>query len=148
MTERTLSIIKPDAVADGHIGDILAAFENADLTILAGKLVHLSLQDAQRFYALHEGKDFFPRLTQFMSAGPIFVSVLAGVNAVQNHRDLLGATDPHEAKDGTLRKRFGRFIGHNAVHGSDSLENAQNEIAFFFSARDIHPRTFSPDAPT
>ena len=146
MIERTLSIVKPDALADGHLGDILATFENNGLTILAGRLVHLSLDKAQEFYAVHEGKDFFPRLTEFMSAGPIFVSVLEGENAVSKNRELMGATDPKDADTGTIRQRFGRFIGNNAVHGSDSLENAQIEIDFFFAAEDIHPRTFHADA--
>ena len=146
MTERTLSIVKPDALADGNLGEILTTFEKNGLTVLAGRLVHLSLEDAQKFYAVHDGKDFFPRLTQFMSAGPIFVSVLEGDNAVAKNRELMGATDPKEAAPGTIRERFGRFIGNNAVHGSDSAENAANEIAFFFDANQIHPRTFHADA--
>ena len=146
MTERTLSIVKPDALADGNLGEILSTFEKNGLTILAGRLVHLSIDEAKRFYAVHEGKDFFPRLTQFMSAGPIFVSVLEGDHAVAKNRELMGATDPKEAADGTIRQRFGRFIGNNAVHGSDSAENAKIEIEFFFGADQIHPRTFHADA--
>lgn len=146
MTERTLSIVKPDALADGNLGEILSTFEQNGLSILAGRLVHLSLEQAENFYAVHTGKDFFPRLTQFMSAGPIFVSLLEGDNAVAKNRELMGATDPKEAAEGTIRQRFGRFIGNNAVHGSDSVENAANEIAFFFTKDQIHPRTFHADA--
>ena len=145
MTERTLSIVKPDALADGHLGEILATFETNGLTILGGRLVHLSVDEAKKFYAVHDGKDFFPRLTEFMSAGPIFVSVLEGDNAVSKNRELMGATDPKEAAPGTIRQRFGRFIGNNAVHGSDSVENANIEIAFFFGDDQIHPRTFHAD---
>ena len=145
MTERTLSIVKPDALADGNLGEILTTFEQNGLTILSGRLVHLSVEDAQRFYAVHEGKDFFPRLTQFMSAGPIFVSVLEGEDAIAKNRELMGATDPKEAAPGTIRERFGRFIGNNAVHGSDSAENAAIEIQFFFDENQIHPRTFHAD---
>ena len=146
MIERTLSIIKPDAVADGNIGQILATFESNDLTILGGRLVHLTLEQAQKFYAVHDGKDFFKRLTEFMSAGPIFVSVLEGENAVLKNRERMGATDPKEAAEGTIRARFGRFIGNNAAHGSASLENAQTEIEFFFSDDQLHARTFTPSA--
>ena len=146
MNERTLSIVKPDAVADGNIGEILATFEANELTILAGRLVHLSIEQAQKFYAVHDGKDFFERLTRFMSAGPIFVSVLEGENAVLKNRELMGATDPKEAASGTIRERFGRFIGNNAAHGSDSVENAKTEIEFFFGEDELHPRTFAPDA--
>ena len=145
MTERTLSIVKPDALADGNLGEILTTFESNGLTILAGRLVHLSVDEAKKFYAVHDGKDFFPRLTEFMSAGPIFVSVLEGENAVSKNRELMGATDPKEAAAGTIRQRFGRFIGNNAVHGSDSVENAKTEIAFFFGDDQVHPRTFHAD---
>lgn len=145
MIERTLSIIKPDAVADGNIGQIIATFESNGLTILGGRLLHLSLEQAQQFYSVHQGKDFFPRLTEFMSAGPIFVSVLEGENAVLKNRELMGATDPKEAAEGTIRARFGRFIGNNAAHGSDSPENAKTEIAFFFSDEQLHSRTFTPE---
>jgi len=146
MTERTLSIVKPDALADGNLGEILTTFESNGLTILAGRLVHLSVDEAKKFYAVHDGKDFFPRLTEFMSAGPIFVSVLEGENAVSKNRELMGATDPKEAAAGTIRQRFGRFIGNNAVHGSDSVENAKTEIAFFFGDDQIHSRTFHADS--
>ena len=146
MTERTLSIVKPDALADGNLGEILTTFESNGLTILAGRLVHLSVDEAKKFYAVHDGKDFFPRLTEFMSAGPIFVSVLEGDNAVSKNRELMGATDPKEAAPGTIRQRFGRFIGNNAVHGSDSVENAKTEIAFFFGDDQIHSRTFHADS--
>lgn len=145
MTERTLSIIKPDAVADGNIGQIVATLEANGLTVLGARLVHLSLEQAQEFYSVHDGKDFFKRLTEFMSAGPIFVSMLEGENAVLKNRELMGATDPKQADDGTIRARFGRFIGNNAVHGSDSPENAKNEIEFFFSEDQIHRRTFTPE---
>jgi nucleoside-diphosphate kinase len=145
MTERTLSIIKPDAVADGNIGQIIGTFEANGLTIMGARLVHLSLEQAQEFYSVHHGKDFFKRLTEFMSAGPIFVSILEGENAVLKNRELMGATDPKQAAEETIRARFGRFIGNNAVHGSDSLENAKTEIKFFFSENQIHPRTFTPE---
>lgn len=139
--ERTLSIIKPDAVAKNHIGSILAIYEKAGLRVVAAKMVHLSQEDAEQFYAVHKERSFFGELVAFMISGPVFVSVLEGDNAVVKHRDLMGATDPVKAAPGTVRALFAQNIDENAVHGSDSLENAANEIDFFFHADELCPRT-------
>ena len=137
MTERTLSIVKPDAVASGHLGDILAALESSGLKVVAGKMLHLTSAQAAGFYAVHDGKPFFERLVAFMCSGPCFVQVLEGDNAILRNRTLMGATNPEEAEDGTLRKRFAESMSRNAVHGSDSPESAATEIAYFFEDADI-----------
>lgn len=135
--EQTLSIIKPDAVAKGVIGKILDRFETNGLRVAATKKVQLSRQDAEAFYAVHKARPFFNDLVDFMVSGPVVVSVLEGENAVLKNRDLMGATNPKEAAPGTIRADFAENIDANAVHGSDSLENAAIEIAFFFSGREI-----------
>ena len=135
--ERTLSIIKPDAVAKGVIGKILDRFESNGLRIAAMKKLQLSREDAEAFYAVHKERPFFNDLVDFMVSGPVVVSVLEGENAVAKNRKLMGATNPKEAEPGTIRADFAENIDANAVHGSDSLENAQIEIAFFFSQREI-----------
>lgn len=130
--ERTLSIIKPDAVAKNVIGQILSRFEKAGLKIVAAKMVHLSQSDAEGFYAVHRERPFFKDLVRFMISGPVFVSVLEGPNAVLKNRELMGATDPQKADAGTIRADFADSIDANAVHGSDAPETAAEEIAFFF----------------
>jgi len=135
--ERTLSIIKPDAVAKGVIGKILDRFESNGLKIAATKKIQLSRMDAEAFYAVHAERPFFKDLVDFMISGPVVVTVLDGKNAVQINRDLMGATNPKEAEPGTIRADFAESIDANAVHGSDSVENAAIEIAFFFSEREI-----------
>ena len=135
--ERTLSIIKPDAVAKGVIGKILDRFESNGLRIAATKKLQLSREDAEAFYAVHKERPFFNDLVDFMVSGPVVVSVLEGENAVAKNRELMGATNPKEAEPGTIRADFAENIDANAVHGSDSLENAKTEIAFFFAEREI-----------
>lgn len=135
--EQTLSIIKPDAVAKGVIGKILDRFESNGLKIAATKKLQLSRKDAEAFYAVHSERPFFGELVEFMVSGPVVVSVLEGENAVAKNRDLMGATNPKEAEAGTIRADFAESIDANAVHGSDSLENAAIEIRFFFSEREI-----------
>ena len=135
--EQTLSIIKPDAVKKNVIGKIISRFEENALRIVALKKVFLSKNDAQKFYAIHKDRPFFNDLISFMTSGPVFVLVLEGENAVVKNRDLMGATNPKEAKTGTIRADFAESIEANAVHGSDSKENAAVEIAFFFSKREI-----------
>ncbi|MCB4742858.1 MAG: nucleoside-diphosphate kinase [Sulfurovum sp.] len=135
--EQTLSIIKPDAVKKNVIGQILARFEEAGLRIAATKKTRLSKVDAEAFYAVHKGRPFFGELVEFMISGPVVVSVLEGENAMAKNRELMGATDPKEAAPGTIRADFADSIDANAVHGSDSLENAKVEIDFFFAQRDI-----------
>ena len=135
--ERTLSIIKPDAVKKNVIGKIVTRFEENGLYIVAGKLLHLSDQMASGFYAEHEGKPFFEDLKKFMTSGPVFVQVLEGENAVQKNRDLMGSTNPKEAKIGTIRADFAKSIDANAVHGSDSKERAKREIEYFFKNEEI-----------
>ncbi|STO96412.1 nucleoside-diphosphate kinase [Helicobacter canis] len=137
MAEQTLSIIKPDAVQKGVIGKIIDRFESNGLRIAAMKKLQLSKCDAQAFYAIHKDRPFFNDLVEFMISGPVVAMVLEGDNAVSKNRDLMGATNPKEAKPGTIRADFAQSIDANAVHGSDSLENARNEIAFFFAAREI-----------
>ena len=136
-TERTLSIIKPDAVGKNVIGKIISRFEENNLYLVAGKLVHLSDEMASGFYAEHEGKPFFNDLKKFMTSGPVFVQVLEGENAVQKNRDLMGSTNPKEAAPGTIRADFANSIDANAVHGSDSLESANREIEYFFNTEEI-----------
>ena len=135
--ERTLSIIKPDAVAKGVIGKILSRFETNGLRIAATKKLQLSQQDAEAFYAVHAERPFFKDLVEFMISGPVVVTALEGDNAMQINRDLMGATNPAEAEAGTIRADFAESIDANAVHGSDSVENAAIEIAFFFAEREI-----------
>ena len=135
--ERTLSIIKPDAVAKNVVGEILARFEKAGLRIAATKKIQLSQEDAQAFYAVHAERPFYGELVEFMTSGPVVVTVLEGENAMAKNRDLMGATDPKEAEAGTIRADFADSIDANAVHGSDSVENAKIEIDFFFAQREI-----------
>ena len=135
--EQTLSIIKPDAVAKNVVGQILARFEAANLKIAATKKIQLSQADAEAFYAVHAERPFFKDLVEFMISGPVVVTVLEGENAMQTNRDLMGATNPAEAEAGTIRADFAESIDANAVHGSDSVENAVNEINFFFAQREI-----------
>lgn len=130
--ERTLSIIKPDAVAKNVIGEIYARFEKAGLKVVAAKMAHLSRKDAEGFYAVHKGRPFFDDLVQFMSSGPVMIQVLEGESAILRNRDLMGATDPKKAAKGTIRADFAQSIDANAVHGSDAPETAQVEIAYFF----------------
>ena len=135
--ERTLSIIKPDAVAKNVIGKIIDRFETNGLRIAAMKKIKLSKDDAAKFYEVHKERPFFNDLVEYMTSGPVVVIVLEGENAVAKNRELMGATDPKEAVPGTIRADFAESIEANAVHGSDSLENAQKEIAFFFAQREI-----------
>ena len=135
--ERTLSIIKPDAVAKNVIGEILARFEKAGLRIVAARMVHLSRQEAEGFYAVHRARPFFKDLVDFMVSGPVMVQALEGENAIQKNRDLMGATDPKKAEKGTIRADFAQSIDANAVHGSDAPETAKIEIAQFFAGNEI-----------
>ena len=135
--EQTLSIIKPDAVAKNVVGQILARFESANLKIAATKKIQLSQADAEEFYAIHAERPFFKDLVSFMISGPVVVTALEGENAMQINRDLMGATNPAEAEAGTIRADFAESIDANAVHGSDSVENAVNEINFFFAQREL-----------
>ena len=132
--ERPLSIIKPDGVKKNHIGEILRRFEAAGLTVVGIRMLRLSKAQAEGFYAVHKARPFFKSLTEFMSSGPIVVSVLEGYDAIKKNRDLMGATNPEEAKEGTIRRDFAENIEVNTVHGSDGPDTAQEEIAFFFSA--------------
>lgn len=138
--ERTLSIIKPDAVRKNFIGAILSRFEKASLTIIACKLVHLTPQEAQQFYAIHRERPFFNDLVSFMSSGPVLISVLEGENAIAKNREIMGATNPKQAAAGTIRADFASSIDENAVHGSDSQETAKGEIEFFFKPTQLHSR--------
>ena len=135
--ERTLSIIKPDAVSKNVIGKIVSRFEDNGLKIVAAKLIQLDDALASGFYAEHEGRPFFNDLKDFMTSGPVFVQVLEGENAVQKNRDLMGSTDPKEAASGTIRADFAKSIDANAVHGSDSIESAKREIEYFFNTEEI-----------
>ncbi len=138
--ERTLSIIKPDAVAKNVIGQIYARFEAAGLKIVAAKLAHLSRSEAEAFYGVHKERPFFKDLVDFMISGPVMIQALEGENAVLKHRDLMGATDPKKAAAGTIRADFAESIDANAVHGSDAVETAQVEIGFFFAGMNIYTR--------
>jgi len=131
-TERTLSIIKPDAVEANNIGGILAMIEEAGLKIIATRMLHLTRAQAEGFYAVHKERPFFGELCDFMTRSPVVVSVLEGENAVAKYREVMGATNPEEAAEGTIRKKFAKDIGENSVHGSDSAENAAIETAYFF----------------
>ncbi len=139
--ERTLSIVKPDAVGNNNIGDIFSRFEKNGLKIIATKMKHLSQADAEGFYAEHKARGFFGDLVSFMTSGPVVVSVLEGENAVKAHRDILGATNPQQAAAGTIRADFAKSIDENAAHGSDSVESATREISYFFKDEEICPRT-------
>jgi nucleoside-diphosphate kinase len=138
--ERTLSIIKPDAVAKNVIGKILTRFEDAGLKVIAARMMHLSKADAEAFYAVHKARPFFNDLVSFMISGPVMVQVLEGEGAIMKNRDLMGATDPKKADKGTIRADFADSIDANAVHGSDAAETAAVEIAFFFPGLNIHSR--------
>jgi nucleoside-diphosphate kinase len=139
--ERTLSIIKPDGVQKNLIGEVYRRFESAGLKIVAARMLQLTQAQAEGFYAVHRERPFFKDLVQYMISGPVMVQVLEGENAVAKNRELMGATDPKKADKGTIRADFASSIEENVVHGSDSAENAQIEIAFFFAAADICPRT-------
>jgi nucleoside-diphosphate kinase len=138
--ERTLSIIKPDAVAKNVIGQIYTRFENAGLKVIASRMMHLSVAEAQAFYGVHRERPFFKDLVDFMISGPVMVQVLEGENAISKNRDLMGATDPKKADAGTIRADFADSIDANAVHGSDGPDTARQEIAFFFPAMAIYSR--------
>ncbi len=138
--ERTLSIIKPDAVAKNVIGKIVSRFEAAGLKSVAAKLVHLSRNEAEQFYSVHKERPFFKDLVEFMISGPVFVQVLEGENAIAKNRDLMGATDPKKAAAGTIRADFADSIDANAVHGSDAPETAANEVSFFFAGLNVYAR--------
>lgn len=138
--ERTLSIIKPDAVAKNVIGEIYSRFEKAGLKIIAAQMAHLSEAQAGQFYAVHKERPFFKDLVQFMTSGPVMIQVLEGEGAISKNRELMGATDPKKAAAGTIRADFADSIDANAVHGSDAPETAAVEIAFFFPAMNIHSR--------
>lgn len=138
--ERTLSIIKPDAVAKNVIGQIYSRFENAGLKIIASKMVHLSEVEAGQFYAVHSARPFFKDLVSFMISGPVMIQVLEGENAIAKNRELMGATDPSKAEKGTIRADFAQSIDANAVHGSDGPETAAQEIAFFFAGLQVYSR--------
>lgn len=139
--EQTISIIKPDAVAKNVIGEIYNRFEKAGLQIVAAKMLHLSKEQAEGFYAIHKERPFFNDLVAFMTSGPIMVQCLEGDNAVKMNREIMGATNPAEAASGTIRSDFAKSIDENAVHGSDSVENAEIEINYFFNKDDICKRT-------
>jgi nucleoside-diphosphate kinase len=138
--ERTLSIIKPDAVAKNVIGEIYTRFEHAGLNIIAARMVWLSTADAQGFYAVHKERPFFGDLVKFMTSGPVMIQALEGENAIAKNRELMGATDPKKADPGTIRADFAESIDANAVHGSDGAETARTEIAYFFPALNIYSR--------
>ena len=138
--ERTLSIIKPDAVAKNVIGQINSRFEQAGLKIVAARMMWLSRQQAEGFYAVHKERPFFKDLVEFMTSGPVLIQVLEGDSAINKNRELMGATDPRKAAKGTIRADFARSIDANAVHGSDSPQTAASEIAYFFATDEIFPR--------
>ena len=138
--ERTLSIIKPDAVAKNVIGQIYARFEAAGLKVVAARMQHLSRREAEQFYAVHKERPFFKDLVDFMISGPVMIQALEGEGAIAKNRDLMGATDPKKADKGTIRADFADSIDANAVHGSDSAENAAIEIAYFFASTELCPR--------
>jgi nucleoside-diphosphate kinase len=137
--ERTLCIIKPDAVEKNRAGAILAKLEESGFSLLALKRVHLTRQVAEGFYAVHKARPFFGELVEFMTRSPVVIAVLSRDNAVAHYRTVMGATDPAKAEAGTIRKLYGSNVGENAVHGSDSLENARTEIAYFFAASEVAP---------
>src|SRR5436190_21481607 len=139
--ERTLSIVKPDGVANNLIGEVYRRFEKAGLSIIGAKMLKLRTDQAEGFYAVHRQRPFYNDLVKYMSSGPVVVQVLEGENAVKVNRDLMGATNPKQAAPGTIRADFASSIEENVVHGSDALETAKNEIAFFFSEAELCPRT-------
>jgi nucleoside-diphosphate kinase len=139
--ERTLSIVKPDAVASNRIGAILARFEEAGLRVVAARMLHLSRERAEAFYEVHRERPFFNDLVAFMTSGPVLVQVLEGENAIDRNREVMGATDPAKADAGTIRADFASNIEENAVHGSDAPDTAEREIAFFFASDEICTRT-------
>jgi nucleoside-diphosphate kinase len=139
--ERTLSIIKPDAVAKNVIGQIYSRFEQAGLKIVAAKMLHFSREQAQAFYAVHKARPFYDELVDFMTSGPVMVQVLEGENAIEKNREVMGATNPQEAAEGTIRADFASSIDENAVHGSDGPDTARTEVAFFFQDDEICQRT-------
>lgn len=138
--ERTLSIIKPDAVAKNVIGQIYARFESAGLKVIGARMMYLSREQAEGFYAVHRERPFFGDLVKFMTSGPVMIQVLEGESAIQKNRDLMGATDPKKAAPGTIRADFAASIDANAVHGSDGPQTSATEIAYFFSSLDVHSR--------
>ncbi|NKB61712.1 MAG: nucleoside-diphosphate kinase [Gammaproteobacteria bacterium] len=139
--ERTFSIVKPDAVGKGYIGQIYQRFEDSGLNIIASRMLHLSREQAEQFYAVHRERPFYNDLVEFMISGPVMVQVLEGENAILRNREIMGATNPAEAAAGTIRADFATTVDENAVHGSDAPETAAEEIAFFFSDDQICPRT-------
>lgn len=138
--ERTLSIVKPSAVRDNHIGGILAKLEAAGLRIIAARMFKLTPEQAGNFYDIHRARPFFQELVDFMTSGPVLVQVLEGEDAIARNREVMGATDPAKAAPGTIRAEFGKDISENAVHGSDAAETARTEIAFFFATSELCPR--------
>ena len=138
--EQTLSIIKPDGVRRNLVGKVLSRFEENNLRIIATKMIHMTMFEAEGFYAVHRERPFFSELTQFMSSGPVVVSILEGENAVSHHRGIMGATNPVEAAEGTIRADFAESIDANAVHGSDSAESANREVMYFFSEEQLCDR--------
>jgi len=139
--ERTLSIVKPDGVRGNHIGEVYRRFEQAGLSIIAARMLHLSQREAEGFYAVHRERPFFKDLVRYMSSGPVIVQVLEGENAIQRNRDLMGATDPKKAAAGTIRADLAASIEQNVVHGSDAPDTAVREIAYFFSTTELHSRS-------
>lgn len=139
--ERTLSIIKPDAVAKNVIGELYSRFERGGLRIIASRMLHLSKGRAEEFYGVHRERPFFGELVEFMTSGPVVVQVLEGENAIQRNREIMGATDPAKAEPGTIRADFATEVTENAVHGSDGPDTAKTEIAFFFAPDEVCPRT-------
>jgi nucleoside-diphosphate kinase len=138
--ERTLSIVKPDGVKANLIGEVYRRFEKAGLSIIAARMLHLSQREAEGFYAVHRERPFYKDLVRYMSSGPVIVQVLEGEGAIQRNRDIMGATDPKKAAPGTIRADLAASIEQNVVHGSDARETAASEIAYFFSATQLHPR--------
>lgn len=141
MKERTLSMIKPDAVGSNHIGSIIAKFEKAGLKIIAAKMAHLTDAQAKEFYAIHKDRPFFQDLVKFITSGPVMIMVLEGDQAIARNREIMGATDPKKATSGTIRAEFAKTIDENAIHGSDGIDTAKQEIAFFFKPQEICTRT-------
>ena len=137
MTERTFSIIKPDATARNLTGKINAVIEDAGLRVIAQRRIRMTQDQAEKFYEIHKERPFFGELVEFMTSGPVVVQVLEGDNAVARYREVMGATNPEQAADGTIRKLYGANVGENAVHGSDSVENGRNECAYFFAGHDL-----------
>jgi nucleoside-diphosphate kinase len=139
--ERTLSIIKPDGISKNAIGNVITRFEKAGLSIVAAKMMHLTKEQAQGFYAIHKERPFYNDLVSYMTSGPVLVMVLEGENAIGKNREIMGATDPKKASPGTIRADLAKTIDENVVHGSDAQETAKTEISFFFSTKEIYSRT-------